>query len=181
MRLQKALIVGLLVTLPSTAVADGDATAKKVVLGMIDAVNQRDFEALDSLVAADVRRYCAATPGVRVESLDQFKAFLRQDLAAVPDAVQKVNLIFAGEGMVAVHVTYRGTQTGPMGPFPPSGKRVDLARARARRGTVEGPRRADSATNMRQTADARGDGSPGCDGGVRMPGPVELLQGIDVP
>ena len=28
--------------------------------------------------------------------------------------------------MVAVHVTYRGTQKGPMGPFPASDKKVGI-------------------------------------------------------
>jgi steroid delta-isomerase-like uncharacterized protein len=104
----------------------GSPAAESVVLAMIDAVNGRDFEALDTLVAADVHRYSGATPDVRVRSLDDFLAFLEADLAAVPDAHQEVNRIFSNGDMVAVHVTYSGTQTGPMGPFPPSGRRVEL-------------------------------------------------------
>jgi predicted ester cyclase len=93
---------------------------------MIEAVNKRDFEGLDAVVAANVQRHSAATPGVVVENLEQFKAFLRQDLAAVPDAQQTVNMIFSDGDMVAVHATYEGTQSGPMGPFPPSGRRLTL-------------------------------------------------------
>jgi predicted ester cyclase len=44
----------------------------------------------------------------------------------VPDAVQEVNQIFSNGPMVAVHVTYKGTQSGPMGPFPPSNRRLEL-------------------------------------------------------
>jgi steroid delta-isomerase-like uncharacterized protein len=97
-----------------------------VVLAMINAVNMRDFDALDTLIAPDVTRRSGATPGVNVASLDDFKAFLYQDLAGVPDAQQEVNVIFSGGGWVAVHETYRGTQTGQMGPFPASGKSLEL-------------------------------------------------------
>jgi len=93
---------------------------------MMNAVNERDFDALDSYVAADVRRHSAATPGITVESLEEFKAFLHQDLAAVPDATQTVNMIFESGDMVAVHATYSGTQSGPMGPFPPSNKPMEI-------------------------------------------------------
>ena len=88
-----------------------------VVLAMIEAVNMRDFDALDTLIASDVTRRSGATPGVNVASLDDFKAFLHQDLAGVPDAQQQVNVIFSGGGWVAVHETYRGTQTGRWGRF----------------------------------------------------------------
>jgi predicted ester cyclase len=101
-------------------------SSEAVVLHMIDAVNARDFDALDDLVAADVHRYSGATPDVAVRSLADFKAFLHQDLAGVPDAVQEVNQIFSNGPMVAVHVTYKGTQSGPMGPFPPSNRRLEL-------------------------------------------------------
>jgi predicted ester cyclase len=97
-----------------------------VVLAMIEALNARDFDALDTLIAADVTRRSGATPGVIVASLDDFKAFLYQDLAGVPDAQQEVHVIFSGGGWVAVHATYRGTQDGQMGPFPPSGKSLEL-------------------------------------------------------
>lgn len=105
---------------------DRSAASEDVVLRMIDAVNSRDFDALDELVAADLRRYSGATPDVMVESLEDFTAFLHQDLAAVPDAVQEVNLIFSNGPFVAVHATYKGTQSGPMGPFPASNRRLEL-------------------------------------------------------
>lgn len=107
-----------------TAAAESEAVG--VVLAMTDAINARDFDALDSLVAADVQRHSAATPDVTVRSLADFKAFLHADLEAVPDARQKVNQIFSNGDMVAAHVTYSGTQTGQMGPFPPSGRPIEI-------------------------------------------------------
>lgn len=109
----------------SCAPADSSAN-EDIVLRMIEAVNTRDFEALDDVVSPMVRRHSGATPEVQVTSLDDFKAFLHVDLAAVPDAMQEVNLIFSSGDMVAVHEIYRGTQTGQMGPFPPSGRSLEL-------------------------------------------------------
>jgi len=40
--------------------------------------------------------------------------------------VQTIDLIFANDEYVAMKVTYSGTQNGPMGPFPASGKKLTL-------------------------------------------------------
>ena len=107
-------------------IPDTPTPAETVALRMIEAVNERDFDALDDLIAPDVVRHCAATPDIEVRSLEQFKAFLHRDLASVPDADQELNLLFSSGPLVAAHVTYRGTQDGPMGPFPPSGRKVEI-------------------------------------------------------
>jgi len=110
----------------SPGTSDPRTTAETIVIRMIEAVNERDFDALDDLIAADVVRHCAATPDIDVRSLEEFKAFLHRDLASVPDAVQELNLIFSRGPLVAAHVTYRGTQNGQMGPFPPSGRELSI-------------------------------------------------------
>lgn len=104
--------------------ADEEANAQ-IVRRMIDAVNRRDLDALDDIVAPDVVRHSAATAGVVVRSLDDFKAFLRSDFAAVPDSEIEVRHLIAQDDLVAVHAIYAGTQMGPMGPFPASGKPVE--------------------------------------------------------
>ena len=109
----------------SCAPAD-TSTNEEIVLRMIEAVNNRDFDALDDVVSPTVRRHSGATPEVQVTNLEAFKAFLHADLAAVPDAIQETNLIFSSGNMVAIHETYRGTQTGQMGPFPPSGLELEI-------------------------------------------------------
>jgi len=116
--------VALLATLPAWAgVAEENV---KTVRSMIEAYNRHDLAALDALVAAGVRRHSSATPGVEVTNLDELKAFLRADWAGVPDARQELHEIFGDGELVAVRASYRGTQSGPMGPFPPSGREVDL-------------------------------------------------------
>jgi steroid delta-isomerase-like uncharacterized protein len=123
----QALILLLPLVMLATSASAGDLeTNKDLARRMIAAINARDFDALDQVVAPDVRRHSTATPGVEVRSLDDFKAFLRQDLVAVPDAHQDIRAIVAEGDTVAVRVVYRGTQTGPMGPFPPSGRTLVL-------------------------------------------------------
>ena len=122
------MLAGMILTIGSmVACAPADSSAnEEVVLRMIEAVNTRDFDALDEVVSPSVRRYSGATPEVQVRSLEEFKAFLHSDLAAVPDAMQETNMIFSSGDMVAVHETYTGTQTGQMGPFPASGRQLEL-------------------------------------------------------
>jgi len=105
---------------------DGTDRNKDIVRQMTEAINARDFDALDDLVADDVSRHCAATPEVTVENLEQFKEFLRQDLAAVPDAQQEIEFMVAEDDRVAAYVMYRGTQRGQLGPFPPSNKSLEI-------------------------------------------------------
>jgi steroid delta-isomerase-like uncharacterized protein len=113
-------------TLPCASAEAESSVAVDTVRAMVEAINNRDFDALDAVVAEDVQRHSAATPGVQVTSLEEFKQFLRSDLAAVPDAQQTIDVIFGTESMVAVRAIYSGTQTGPMGPFSPSGQKLEL-------------------------------------------------------
>jgi len=98
----------------------------RIATAMTDAINARDLGALDALVAPDVVRHSAATPDIVVTNLAEFKAFLETDFATVSDSVQKIDVIFGGGDFVAVRARYIGTQDGPMGPFPASGKRLEL-------------------------------------------------------
>jgi len=109
----------------STSFANDDQNIE-IVRTMTDLINQRDLDALGTVVADDLVRHSDATPGVVVTNLDEFKAFLETDFAGIPDSVQEIDMIFATDDMVAVRARYSGTQTGPMGPFPPTGKRVEL-------------------------------------------------------
>lgn len=95
---------------------------KALVMGFVAAGNERDMDALDELLAPGFKRHCPATPDVEVNCPDDFKRFLEQDAAAVPDARVAVRHLIAEGDMVALWATYSGTQDGPMGPFPASGR-----------------------------------------------------------
>jgi steroid delta-isomerase-like uncharacterized protein len=99
---------------------------KALVRRFGEAMNARRPDLLDDIVARDFVRHCQATPQVDVRSLQEFKEFLKQDDAVFPDSVQTLRHQVAEGDLVAVWVTYEGTQKGPMGPFPASGKRMQL-------------------------------------------------------
>ena len=120
------VLIAILSVFAAASYAGSAEDNVKIVTAMTAAINERNLDALDKYIAADVKRHCAATPDVKVTSLAEFKAFLKTDLAACPDAQQTVNIIFGSGDMVAVHVTYEGHQTGQMGPFAPSGKKLSL-------------------------------------------------------
>ena len=102
---------------------------KSVVRQLGEALNRHRMDLLDDLVAADFVRQCQATPFVTVRNLDEFKRFLRDDWAGVPDGHSSVQLLLAEGDFVALYWTYADTQTEPLGPLPPSGKtfQVDVS------------------------------------------------------
>lgn len=121
-----ALVLTLGLAAPLAAQTTEEDANKATLRAMTDAINARDLDALDDLLAEDMVRHSQATPGVEVGSREDFKAFLRVDFATVPDSeIECPNVIAEGD-LVATWCTYEGTQEGPMGPFPPSGKRLSL-------------------------------------------------------
>lgn len=97
---------------------------KALIRRFEEAMNARQLDALDEIMAPNFVRHCQATPHLDIRSLDQFKDFLRQDVAVFPDNTQTFTHVLADGDMAAVWATYEGMQMGQMGPFPPSGKKV---------------------------------------------------------
>jgi len=95
-----------------------------LVTEFFDAVNDRELNRLDAIVAANFVRHCEATPDVNVRSLEDFKAFLDAYTAVFPDNVQTATHIAAGGDLIGVFATFEGTHLGPFGPFEPTGKRA---------------------------------------------------------
>jgi len=117
------LIMLFVYSLPSQA---QDSENIQIARAMTEAINNRDLAGLAEFVSADVVRHSAATTGVVVSNLEEFRAFLETDFAAIPDSVQTINIIFGSGDLVAIRASYDGTQTGPMGPFPASGNKLHL-------------------------------------------------------
>jgi len=118
------LIVCFIAYLPfATAQPDKN---KVIAQEMIDAINDKDYDILDNLIAPDIVRHCQATPSVNVRSLAEFKEFLKGDAKVFPDSHITTEILIAEGDMVAGYFTYSGTQDGAMGPFPATGKKADL-------------------------------------------------------
>lgn len=107
-------------------VAGSTESNKEIVRLQAKAVNERDLNLLAQTTATDLLRHCQATPDIQVDSLEDFEEFLKSDWLAFPDSVITIQQMVAEGDRVALQATYSGTQTGPMGPFPASGKPVSL-------------------------------------------------------
>lgn len=116
----------VLVLVCSAPCVAGEAENIQLAESMVKAINDRNLARLDHLVSPSVVRHSAATAGVVVTNLAEFKAFLESDFSAVPDSVMKIDVIFGNQNFVAMRATYSGTQSGQMGPFPATGKRFAL-------------------------------------------------------
>lgn len=89
-----------------------------------EAMNSRKLELLDDIVADDFVRHCEATPDFDVRSREGFKEFLRQNTTSFPDNVQTFVQVVVEGDRAGIWTTYEGTQSGPLGPFPATGRKV---------------------------------------------------------
>ena len=102
-------------------------TNKELALAAFEAVAAGNMDALDDLIAVDYVRHCPATPDVEVNSLSAFKDYLLNDRESVPDPELQVVHLIAEDNLVAFWASYSGVQEGPMGPFPATGNRMEIA------------------------------------------------------
>ena len=123
--LRRGFVLLLVLAISGSCLAD-EVDNVQIAEAMVDAINDRDLNRLDQFVSKNVVRHSEATAGVVVTSLAEFKAFLEYDFSAVPDSVMEVDVIFGNQDFVAMRAIYSGTQSGQMGPFPPTGKRFEL-------------------------------------------------------
>jgi predicted ester cyclase len=99
---------------------------KEITARMINAINDRNYDMLDEVIAPDIVRHCQATPNLNIRSLNEFKEFLKEDLKTFPDSHINTEMLIAEGDLVAGYFTYSGTQEGAMGPFPPTNKKAEL-------------------------------------------------------
>ena len=95
---------------------------KAIVRAFVEAVNQTDWRRFDELLVPDFVRHSSTFGQPQIRSRDQLRDFLTGEAATFPDAHETIHFLVAEGDMVAVHSGFRGTQRGPMGPFPASGK-----------------------------------------------------------
>jgi predicted ester cyclase len=93
-----------------------------------DEVNRGNVNVFDEVLSADYARHCQAMPpgAQELRGAEPLKAFVREHLVAIPDWYDTIDLMFAAGDMVAYVTTGTGTQTGPLGPLPVTGKGVRL-------------------------------------------------------
>jgi steroid delta-isomerase-like uncharacterized protein len=97
---------------------------KNIVHAFIEAVNQRDWQRFDELVAPDFVRHSSTFGQAGICSRDQLRDYLIGEFKTFPDSRETVHFMVAEADKVAVHSHCDATQRGPLGSFPPSGKRL---------------------------------------------------------
>jgi predicted ester cyclase len=87
-----------------------------------------NLDIMQEVLAENYVRHCQAMPPgfQEIEDTALFMGFLRDFLTAVPDCKDEIDFIIADSNMVAYVTTTSGTQTGPMGDLPASGKQFRL-------------------------------------------------------
>ena len=83
-----------------------------------------DFDAFKAVIAPNYVRHCQAMPAglQELHGTEQFFAFIEEFLVAVPVYQDSISNMIAQGDKVAYISTITGTQTGPMGELPASGK-----------------------------------------------------------
>ena len=87
-----------------------------------------DFEAFKAALAPNYVRHCQAMPpGLQeLQGTDVFLSFLKEFVTAVPGYQDTLSEMIAQGDRVAYISTMTGTQTGPLGELPASGKTFTL-------------------------------------------------------
>ena len=95
-----------------------------VVRGAHAALARGDFESFRAAIGPNYVRHCQAMPpGLQeLRGTDEFFAFLQEFLAAVPEYDDTLSQMIADGDRVAYVSTMSGTQIGPMGDLPASGR-----------------------------------------------------------
>lgn len=88
-----------------------------------DALNRRELDALDAIVAPDLQRH---EPGA-ASGLAALKETIRAYHVGFPDLAHAVEMVVADAGLVAVRTRTTGTHLGPFLGHPPSGRRFSAA------------------------------------------------------
>ena len=99
--------------------------SKAIVQAFVDAVNNQDWQAIETLVAANFARHSRAAGEIGVHSRLDLITFLRAEYITFPDANEQIVDILGEGDKVAVRMRFRGTQAGIFGTYPPTGKTVD--------------------------------------------------------
>lgn len=119
------LCTALAMTVACTPSPDSELEAnKELVRAFTEAGNAADWDRLSELLTEDFTRHSAATEGPPVTSPEAFIRLQEGFLATFPDQRVTLERLIAEGDLVAGRATYSGTQTGPMGGFPATGRTV---------------------------------------------------------
>jgi predicted ester cyclase len=95
---------------------------------MLDRLSAGDVAGFTEHLVPDYRRHCQAMPPElqEIHGKEMMHAWLASNLICFPDFHEEIEMLVGDGDVVAWRSRGTGTQTGPLGPFPASGKRMDI-------------------------------------------------------
>jgi len=105
-----------------------EETNKALVRRIIEqCVNTGDLDAFRQVLAVDYRRHSQATLDMpEIEGHEQMLAFLSANFSTFRDWHEEIELMIAEGDRVALITRGTGTQTGPMGEIPATGRKIEV-------------------------------------------------------
>ena len=108
-----------------------DATVernKATVKRMLERLSAGDVGGFTEHLLPDYRRHCQAMPPElqEIRGRDAMHEWLASNLIPFPDYHEELEMLVGEGDFVAWRSRGTGTQTGPLGPFPPTNERMDL-------------------------------------------------------
>jgi len=99
---------------------------KNLVREFAATIDAGEWDALDTLVSEDIRRHSRATTATpEISSREDFKRHEQASHRTWSDARVTYDMMVAEGDMVAAYATFTGTNNGPLGEFPPTGRSVE--------------------------------------------------------
>ncbi len=137
MKKSKIILFFLIPVIAFTVLATGCGDRDKAIEAKNKAVIERVYEegvnkhnpdAWDDILTPNYVRHCQAMPPEQQEihGLEEMKAFLKETFITFPDWHEETQFMIAEGDKVALVTVGTGTQTGPMGNLPPSGKKIEV-------------------------------------------------------
>ena len=97
---------------------------KGIIREFVDATNDRDWDKFAILVSADFVRHSSSDPEV-INSRVKLTDFYQSELLTFPDGKETILFLVEEDDFVAARLNFQGTQTGNVGPFPATGKKLN--------------------------------------------------------
>ncbi len=99
---------------------------KSIIRAFVDAINAQNLDMLDNLVSIDFVRHSFSAGEPEVKCRGDLIQFLRTQFKIFPKAKENLLDLVAEGNKVAARHRFRGTQIGAMGPYPASGRDIDI-------------------------------------------------------
>ena len=119
-----SVVIFLAGCIQDSAVRELEDQNKALVQQIHAEVSKGNLEIFDEVLSPDYVRHCQAMPPElqEIHGTEVFKAFVADFVNSVSNCRDEIEFIIADSNMVAYVTTTTGTQTGPMGDLPASGK-----------------------------------------------------------